>query len=213
MRQRSMGEASVKTPGSVQSSAIGIREGGSRTHQTDMPATPVSRTAKRSAGVSTGQTSRKSAGGPAARSKACEPATDDGSSDAGFPAANFTSESTTVVVRDLRPKQVLAASLLVQGRQGKEVAQMVGVSPETISRWRQQAGFQSLMHRLLQETVDAAKLGLVSLCAESILHLRGLIQSFNDGTSLKAITLVLGKVGPVLGVISEEVRESPRERD
>jgi hypothetical protein len=84
---------------------------------------------------------------------------------------------------------------------------MVGVSPETISRWRQQTAFQGLMHRLLQETVDAAKLGLVSLCAESILHLRGLIQSFSDDTSLKAITLVLGKVGPVLGVIGTEVRQ------
>lgn len=113
----------------------------------------------------------------------------------------------SVIVRDLRPKQVLAASMLVQGQQAKQVAATLGIAPETLSRWRHRPEFEALMRELLQDTVDATRLGLLSLCAESIEHLRGLVRSFSDATSLKAITLVLGKVGPVLGVIGTELRQ------
>lgn len=195
----------------LHSSANGGEKGGPVTRRRGASATLVSRPAKRSAGASTRQTGGKPAGGPVTRSRACELATDNGSAGASIPATNFTQESTAVVVRDLRPKQVLAATLLVQGRQGTEVAKALNLSPETISRWRHRPEFQALMRELLQETIDATRLGIVSLCAESIEHLRGLVRSFDDGTSLKAITLVLGKVGPVLGVIGAEAQRSPAE--
>jgi Homeodomain-like domain len=114
-----------------------------------------------------------------------------------------------VAVEGLRPRQVLAASLLVQGRRGKDVAAALGVSAETVSRWRQLPEFQALMHRLLQETIDTARLGIVALCAESIEHLRGLIRSFDDDKAMNAIALVLGKAAPVLGVIGTELRRPP----
>ena len=62
------------------------------------------------------------------------------------------------------------------------------------------------MHTLLQESIDSTKLGIVALCSESVEHLRGLIRSFSDATALKAITLILNKVGPVLGVVGAELR-------
>lgn len=114
-------------------------------------------------------------------------------------------DGSALVVRELRPRQVQAANLLVQGMQGKEVAMVMKVAEETVSRWRQQPEFQALMRDLLQESVDATKLGLVSLCVESIVHLRGLVRSFDDATALKAISLILGKVGPVLGVIGTDL--------
>ena len=113
------------------------------------------------------------------------------------------------LVRNLSPRQVLAAQMLAQGRRGIEVAKALSVSEETVSRWRQRPEFQALMRELLQETIDATRLGIVSLCAESILHLRGLIRSIDNDTSLKAITLVLGKVAPVLGVIGAEPARPP----
>lgn len=112
--------------------------------------------------------------------------------------------SPAVMVHELRPRQVRAAQMLIEGRRGKDVAAAVGVSPETVSRWKAQPEFEEFTRLLLQDSVDATRLGIVSLCAESIEHLRGLVRSFNDQTALKAITLVLGKVGPVLGVISAE---------
>ena len=121
--------------------------------------------------------------------------------------------SAPVSVEGLRPRQVIAASLLVQGRRGKDIAAALGVSAETVSRWRQQPEFQAFMHRLLQETIDRTKLGLVSLCAESIDCMRGLLRTLNDDTTLKAVALILGKVGPVLGVIGAEVRQTPAETD
>jgi hypothetical protein len=42
--------------------------------------------------------------------------------------------------------------------------------------------------------------------AESIDHLRGLLRAFDDATALKAITLILSKAAPVLGVIGAELR-------
>jgi hypothetical protein len=89
------------------------------------------------------------------------------------------------------------------------VAAALGVSAEMVSRWRQCPEFQALMHRLHQETIDTTKLGIVSLCAESIDHPRGLLRSFDDATALKAITVILSKAAPVLGVIGTELRRPP----
>jgi hypothetical protein len=118
----------------------------------------------------------------------------------------FIAKHSLPVVPGLRPKQVKAAMMLVQGRMAKEVAVFVGVSPETVSRWRVQPAFQLLIRELLQESIDATKLGLVSLFAESIVQLRGLIQGFDEQNALKAINLLFNKAGPVLAAINAEVQ-------
>src|SRR5437773_9949667 len=70
------------------------------------------------------------------------------------------------VVAGLRPKQVRAAMMLVEGRMAKEVACHLHVSPETVSRWRSQPAFQLLIGNMLRESIDATKLGLLSLFSE-----------------------------------------------
>lgn len=115
--------------------------------------------------------------------------------------------STAVVVRELAPRQVRAAVLLVEGRRGKDVADAIGISPETLSRWKHRPEFEALTRELLQQHVDEVRLGMIALTGTAIGQLHNLINSFSDQTSLKACALVLGKVGPVLGVIGTEVRE------
>lgn len=110
------------------------------------------------------------------------------------------------VVPGLRPKQVLAAMMLVEGRMAKEVAMHLQLSPETVSRWRTQPAFLLLMRELLQDSIEATKLGLVSLFSESIVHLRGLICGLDDDKALKAINVLYSKAGPVLTAINTEVQ-------
>ena len=111
------------------------------------------------------------------------------------------------VVAGLRPKQVRAAMMLVEGRMAKEVAWHLHVSPETVSRWRNEPEFQLLIQDLLRESIDATKLGLLSLFSESIVHLRQIMSVINDdATQLKAISLLFSKAGPVLAAISAEVQ-------
>lgn len=114
------------------------------------------------------------------------------------------------VVRELRPRQVLAARMLIEGRLGKDVAAAIGVSPETVSRWKAQPEFQEFTRLLLQDSVDAARLGLVALTGEAIGQLHNLLNSFSDAISLKACALVLGKAAPIIGVIGEELRRPQR---
>ena len=99
-----------------------------------------------------------------------------------------------------------AASRGSEGRAKKEVAFFLHVSPETVSRWRVQPAFQLLIRELLQESIDATKLGLVSLFAESIVQLRGLIYGLDDQNALKAISLLFNKAGSVLAAINAEVQ-------
>ncbi len=65
------------------------------------------------------------------------------------------------------------------------------------------------MHELLQESIAATRLGLVSLFSESIVHLRGLLNAFDNETALKAISLLFTKAGPVLTAINAEVQQRP----
>jgi len=110
------------------------------------------------------------------------------------------------VVAGLRPKQVRAAMLLTEGWMAKEVARVMKVAPETVSRWRSQPAFQLLIRALLHDVIEAARLGLVSLCSESIAHLRGLMSAIDEKTQLKAISLLFSKAGPLLAAISAEVQ-------
>ena len=167
--------------------------------------------AKRDNGPRTGHPNPKPSRIAGSPSKACGSTKETTMRDETFPMSattcgNDLPESTALVVRELRPRQILAARMLIEGRLGKDVAAAIGVSPETVSRWKAQPEFQDFTRLVLQDTIDATRLGIVSLCAESIEHLRGLVRSFNDQTALKEITLILGKVGPVLGVVGEEIR-------
>lgn len=118
----------------------------------------------------------------------------------------FRAKPSLPVVPGLRPKQVQAAMMLVQGRMAKDVAVFVGVSPETVSRWRTQPAFQLLIRELLQESIDTTKLGLVSLFAESIQRLGQVMFNLDDEMALKGINLLFTKAGPLLAAMNAEVQ-------
>jgi len=121
-------------------------------------------------------------------------------------AANDGQASTAVVVRELAPRQVLAATMLVEGRRGRDVAKALNVSEETVSRWRHRPEFEALTRELLRQHVDAVRLGLIALTGEAIGQLHNLINGFSDRISLQACALVLNRAAPVLGSIGTELR-------
>jgi hypothetical protein len=94
----------------------------------------------------------------------------------------------------LHPKQVQAATLLVGGMLGKDVAQALDIAEETVCRWRKKPEFQDFMQSMLAERVHAARIGLLSLTQDCIEQLRCLIHGGNELVSLRAIELVLGIV-------------------
>jgi transposase-like protein len=123
-----------------------------------------------------------------------------------------TRESTSVLMQNVSPRQAIAASLLVSGKQGREVAASVGVTPETVSRWRHQPAFQSFMHQLLREHVASLQLSMIALTDEAVTHLRYLVNGFSDEISLKACAVALSRAAPVITAIGQELRESSAER-
>ena len=117
--------------------------------------------------------------------------------------------SPAMMVHELRPRQVRAAQMLIEGRRGKDVAAAVGVSPETISRWKATPECQEFTRLLLQDSVDAARLGLIALTGEAIGQLHNLLNAFDDRVALKACALVLGRAAPIIGILGEELRRPP----
>jgi hypothetical protein len=166
----------------------------------------ISRPAKRNAGARTPEPSLRpvrAVVAPSARATGVNAGTDP------IPMPDASEGSTSLVVHGLRPRQVLAATLLIQGRQGKDVAATLKVAEETVSRWRQQDAFQALMGELLQQHVDAMRLNMIALTGEAITHLRYLVNGFSDDISLKACALALNKAGPILSAIGAELRHPP----
>ena len=57
----------------------------------------------------------------------------------------------------LNENQLLAVQLVAQGRSGKEIAQELSVTEETISRWKKQPGFIALVNDLLGQLRDTTQ--------------------------------------------------------
>jgi len=167
---------------------------------------------KRTNGAGTRHTNQKPAGVAMARSMTCDWTKGNDAAGDSLPmsvttcTSDHAQHSTAVVIEGLRPRQVIAASLLASGRKGTEVAATLNVAVETVSRWKAEPAFQGLMRQLVQEQINSVQLGMISLTSEAITHLHHLINSFSDQTSLKACALVLGKIGPVLNVVGSELR-------
>jgi hypothetical protein len=106
--------------------------------------------------------------------------------------------------KPLAVRQIEAATMLVNGVLGKEVAERLDVAEETISRWRQRPEFQHLMQSLLAERLDAARMGLLSLAQDSVEELRCLIHGGSDMVRLKAIELLLGTLAKSASIVPGE---------
>ena len=105
--------------------------------------------------------------------------------------------------RALHSRQMDAAALLVGGMLVKDVAQVLGVADETVTRWKQRPDFQAAMKSMLHERLDATRMAMVSLCQDAVEELRCLIHGSNDMTRLRAIELVLGTVSRSLSVVPQ----------
>lgn len=70
--------------------------------------------------------------------------------------------------QSLSEKQLLAAQLLAIGKTGKAAAEAVGVTEETISRWKQEAKFEIYVKKLLIEAHEAARMRLQNLVSKAV---------------------------------------------
>lgn len=59
--------------------------------------------------------------------------------------------------KNLNQNQLLAVQLVAQGRSGKEIAQELSVTEETISRWKKQPAFIALVNDLLGQLRDTTQ--------------------------------------------------------
>ena len=59
--------------------------------------------------------------------------------------------------KNLNENQLLAVQLVAQGRSGKEIAQELSVTEETISRWKKQPAFIALVNDLLGQLRDTTQ--------------------------------------------------------
>ena len=81
--------------------------------------------------------------------------------------------------KNLNENQLLAVQLVAQGRSGKEIAQELSVTEETISRWKKQPAFIALVNDLLGQLRDTTqqKMRNLVLLALEILEK----ELFNEG--------------------------------
>jgi|WetSurMetagenome_2_1015567.scaffolds.fasta_scaffold338607_2 hypothetical protein len=80
---------------------------------------------------------------------------------------------------NLKENQLLAAQLLATGKTGKFVAEAVGVTEETISRWKKDEDFQLYMAELLIDIHETAKVRLQGLVDRAVCNLEEVINDQN----------------------------------
>ena len=106
----------------------------------------------------------------------------------------------------LNENQLLAVQLVAQGRSGKEIAQELSVTEETISRWKKQPAFIALVNELLGQLRDTTqqKMRNLVLLALEILEKELFNESNKNRVNIalkvlnnyKFSTLIDQKIGP-----------------
>ncbi|MEP2759027.1 MAG: phBC6A51 family helix-turn-helix protein [Hyphomicrobiales bacterium] len=96
----------------------------------------------------------------------------------------------------LTAAQTKAMPLLVSGLQQKDIAEKVGVTPQTISTWMKDAEFVAYLNQARSDALDGARDMLRGLANEAVEELRSIIlNSENDEVRRKAIIDVLDMIG------------------
>lgn len=88
-------------------------------------------------------------------------------------------------------RKTVAALLLARGIRGADLAKVIDVTPETISRWKAQESFQALIHQLRQEIVETSREQLRAQTSAAVEVLAELMQNSTDSIKLKAAGEVL----------------------
>lgn len=99
----------------------------------------------------------------------------------------------------LTSAQTKAMPLLVSGLQQKEVADQVGITPQTISTWMKDPEFVASLNQERSEVLDSARDMLRGMAQEAIKELRSIILNSESDEirrkAIKAIIDVLGMIG------------------
>jgi transcriptional regulator with XRE-family HTH domain len=91
----------------------------------------------------------------------------------------------------LSPPQAQAALLIALGRRQREVAKLVGVSAETVSRWWHIAEFESAVSDNQRQFIDYTRARHMFLVGKAVDRLEQLLDSSNPVIKLRAIQIVL----------------------
>ena len=93
---------------------------------------------------------------------------------------------------ELEADQAAALDLLLAGQTVTAAAAAVGVTRETVSRWRNgDPNFQAAYNAALQSAYDAATARLLDARAKALDRLTALVDSKDEATALKAAAALL----------------------
>lgn len=115
----------------------------------------------------------------------------------------------------LSTKQLKAIPLLVSGMQAKDVAQEIGVTPQTICEWRSSPSFEATLNQMKQDCLRAAVDYVRASAVKAIQSLTDIsLNSENDETRRKACMNILeimglrnsnnGDIGWSIGPVDED---------
>ncbi len=101
-------------------------------------------------------------------------------------------EERRTKVNNLTSKQVKALPLMAQGMSGVDVAKEVGVTPQTVSEWKQSPDFAAALNGLKMEYLEGAKCLLQQSPSKAVQTLIDLMEnSESEETRRKAALDIL----------------------
>jgi hypothetical protein len=110
--------------------------------------------------------------------------------------------------RQLSPAQSQAAMLIAFGRRQREVAKLVGVSHETVSRWWHIPEFEYAVSQHQQDLIAAGCAEHMALLGKAVDRLEQLLDHPNAVIKLRAIQLVLHPLGTAAALKPVELRRT-----
>ncbi len=105
-------------------------------------------------------------------------------------------KGNSMIVKNLKEKQIQAAILLMQGKTGREVATELNITPETVSHWRANPEFEAFMNELRLDVIKSARDSLKNLSVKATRTLEDLLEKADsDAVRLKAALAILAMAG------------------
>ncbi len=114
---------------------------------------------------------------------------------------------------ELSPRQDKAAMLLASGQASKAVAQDVGVSAETVSRWKKSLAFQAQVNTYRLEALESGKNLARSLLGQAFQVLADIMNdpATSAGDRVRAVSKIIDTVAPFTREARQDVGETDRE--
>ena len=105
----------------------------------------------------------------------------------------------------LTTSQIIATAYIAGGGMKSGAAKKVGVSPQTISSWMQDEGFQAAIEDFRRTIIYSTRDKLRALGTKATDTLYELMESGNDGAKLGAAKLVLETINLTPGTNGQEM--------